>query len=57
MGSVFEIMKQAFERVVPAQDGGTDISPLMFVVVLVFSYLGDSKTFSLEWALIITPAT
>ena len=48
MGSVFEIMKQAFERVVPMQDGRTDISPLMFVVVLVFSYLGDSKTFSLE---------
>jgi hypothetical protein len=31
MGSVFEIMKQAFERVVPAQDGRTDLSPLMFV--------------------------
>jgi uncharacterized protein YggT (Ycf19 family) len=37
MGSVFEIMKQAFERVIPAQDGRTDISPLMFLVVLVFS--------------------
>jgi putative transposase len=48
MGSIFEIMKQAFERVIPAQDGRTDISPLMFLVVLVFSYLGDSKTFSLE---------
>ena len=48
MESVFEIMKQAFERVVPMRDGRTDISPLMFIVVLVFSYLGDSKTFSLE---------
>jgi Transposase DDE domain len=48
MGNIFEIMKQSFERVVPMQDGRTDISPLMFVVTLVFSYLGDSKTFSLE---------
>ncbi len=43
-----EILKQSFERIIPTQDGRTSINPLEFIVGLVFCYLGDSKTFSLE---------
>lgn len=46
--SPLEILKQCFEKVVPSQDTRTNISPLEFVVSLVFCHLGDSKTFSLE---------
>jgi hypothetical protein len=46
--SPLEVLKQCFEKVVPSQDTRTKISPLAFVVGLVFCHLGDSKTFSLE---------
>lgn len=46
--SPLEVLKQCFEKVVPSQDSRTKISPLAFVVSLVFCHLGDSKTFSLE---------
>lgn len=46
--SPLEVLKQCFEKVVPSQDARTKISPLAFVVSLVFCHLGDSKTFSLE---------
>jgi hypothetical protein len=46
--SPLEVLKQCFEKVVPSQDTRTKISPLAFVVSLVFCHLGDSKTFSLE---------
>jgi hypothetical protein len=42
------ILKQCFEKIVPSKDARTTINPLEFIVSLVFSYLGDSKTFSLE---------
>ncbi len=43
-----DFLKQCFETLVPAQDGRAIITPLEFVVCLVFCYLGDAKTFSLE---------
>ena len=43
-----EVLKQCIEKVVPSVDARTTISPLAFVVALIFSFLGDSKTFSLE---------
>jgi len=46
--SPLEVLKQCFEKVVPSQDTRTKISPLAFVVSLVFCHMGDSKTFSLE---------
>jgi hypothetical protein len=42
------VLKQCFEKIIPSQDARTAINPLEFVVCLVFCYLGDSKTFSLE---------
>jgi hypothetical protein len=42
------ILKQCFEKIVPTKDSRTTINPLEFIVSLVFCYLGDSKTFSLE---------
>jgi len=42
------VLKQCFEKIIPNQDARTVINPLSFVVCLVFCYLGDSKTFSLE---------
>ena len=46
--NTLEVLKQAFEKVIPSQDARTTISPLEVVVCLVFCYLGDSKTFTLE---------
>ena len=43
-----EVLKQAFEKIIPSQDARTTVTPLECVVGLVFCYLGDSKTFSLE---------
>lgn len=43
-----ETLKQCFEGVIPCEDARTTIDPLSFIVCLVFCYLGDSKTFSLE---------
>ena len=45
---VLETLKQTFEEIVPSVDGRTAINPLAFIVTLVYCYLGDSKTFSLE---------
>ncbi|HJW30779.1 MAG TPA: IS4 family transposase [Saprospiraceae bacterium] len=42
------VLKQCFEKIIPSQDARTAINPLSFVVCLVFCYLGDSNTFSLE---------
>ncbi len=43
-----EILKQSFEEILPSKDGRTPISPLEFIIALVFCYLGDSKISSLE---------
>ncbi len=43
-----EILKIAFEKHVPAPDKRMTITPLEFMVQLIFCYMGDSKTFSLE---------
>jgi hypothetical protein len=42
------VLKRCFEKVVPSEDARTTINPLEFIVGLVFCYLGDSKSFSLE---------
>ncbi len=49
MGKVnaLDVLKQCFKKIVPEKDARTKISPLEFVVCLIFCYLGDSKTFSL----------
>ena len=44
--NTLEVLKQCFEEVVPRHDKRTTIAPLSFVVCLVYTYLGDSKTFS-----------
>jgi hypothetical protein len=46
--NTLNVLKQCFEKVIPAEDARTTILPLEFIVTLVFCYLGDSKTFSLE---------
>jgi hypothetical protein len=46
--NTLDVLKQCFEKIIPRQDARTAINPLSFVVCLVFCYLGDSKTFSLE---------
>ena len=46
--NTLDVLKQCFEEVVPTDDNRTTIAPLSFVVCLVYTYLGDSKTFSLE---------
>lgn len=46
--NTLDVLKQCFEEVVPTTDKRTTIAPLSFVVCLVYTYLGDSKTFSLE---------
>lgn len=43
-----KILKQTFEVILPSKDNRSDISPLEFIITLIFCYLGDSKTFSLE---------
>ncbi len=46
--SSLEVLKQTFERTIPAEDIRATVKPLEFIVCLVFCYLGDSKTFALE---------
>ncbi len=46
--NTLDVLKQCFEKVVPADDGRAEIGPLSFVVCLVHCYLGDAKTASLE---------
>jgi len=46
--NILNVLKQCFEKVIPAEDARTRITPLAFTINLVFCYLGDSKTFSLE---------
>ena len=46
--NTLDVLKQCFEKIIPSQDARTAINPLSFVACLVFCYLGDSKTFSLE---------
>ncbi|MFO1434809.1 MAG: IS4 family transposase [Candidatus Competibacteraceae bacterium] len=43
-----DMLKQCFEKIIPSHDARTAVNPLSFVVCLVFCYLRDSKTFSLE---------
>jgi len=45
---ILAALKNAFERIIPTQDGRTVITPLEFIVNLIFCYLGDSQVFSLE---------
>ncbi len=47
-GNTLDVLKQCFEEVVPTEDKRSTIGPLSFVGCLVYCYLGDSKTFSLE---------
>ena len=47
-GSTLNVIKQCFQKILPDNDPRTKISHLDFIVALVFSYLGDSKMFSLE---------
>ena len=46
--NILNVLKQCFETFIPAEDARTTITPLEFAINLVFCYLGDSKTFSLE---------
>ncbi len=46
--NILNVLKQCFEKIIPAEDARTKITPLEFAINLVFCYLGDSKTFSLE---------
>jgi hypothetical protein len=46
--NILNVLKQCFETAVPAKDARTAVTHLAFVVNLVFCFLGDSKTFSLE---------
>jgi hypothetical protein len=46
--SILDVLKQCFEKFIPAEDARTTITPLEFTITLVFCYFGDSKTFSLE---------
>ena len=46
--NTLDVLKPCFEKIISSQDARTAINPLSFVVCLVFCYLGDSKTFSLE---------
>ncbi|MGK5091690.1 hypothetical protein WDW89_06690 [Deltaproteobacteria bacterium TL4] len=41
-------IKQELATIIPAKDGRSPISPLAFVVNLIFCYLGDTKKTSLE---------
>ena len=43
-----DVLKQAFEKHTPLPDKRMTITPLEFMVQLIFCYMGDSKTFSLE---------
>lgn len=43
-----EILRQSFQNILPPKDKRMTISPLEFIVLLVFHYLGDSKTPSIE---------
>jgi hypothetical protein len=46
--TILKALRHCFVQVVPGKDGRSKIAPLEFVVCLVFCYLGDSKSFSLE---------
>jgi len=46
--NILNVLKQCFEKFIPAEDARTTITPLEFAINLVFCYFGDSKTFSLE---------
>lgn len=41
-------LKQSFQRVLPAEDGRTKLTPLDFVTGVVFCFLSDTKSFGLE---------
>jgi len=43
-----EILRQSFQNLLPPKDARMTISPLEFIVILIFHYLGDSKTSSME---------
>ena len=46
--TTLKVLRQCFRRVLPAEDGRTVLSPLDFVTGIVFCFLGDTKSFSLE---------
>ena len=43
-----EILRQSFQNLLPPKDARMTIGSLEFIILLTFSYLGDSKTSSLE---------
>jgi hypothetical protein len=43
-----DILKESFKKILPPKDKRMTISPLEFIINLIFCYLGDSKTSSLE---------
>ena len=46
--NILNVLKQCFTKIIPTEDARTTITPMEFAINLVFCYLGDSKTFSLE---------
>ncbi|MGK5093574.1 IS4 family transposase [Deltaproteobacteria bacterium TL4] len=46
--NILEKIKQSLKAIIPTQDSRTKIGPFDFIVNLIFCYLGDSKTSSLE---------
>ena len=41
-------IKKCFKKVIPEKDSRATIPPLEFIVALVLSFQGDSKTYSIE---------
>ncbi|HID04118.1 MAG TPA: IS4/IS5 family transposase, partial [Desulfobacterales bacterium] len=46
--NILKQLRQCFTKIIPEKDDRTSISPLEFVINLVFSYLGDTQSTSLE---------
>ncbi len=47
-GNILNILKQTFQQSLPRQDRRTTLPHLEFVVGLVFCFIGDAKSSSLE---------
>ena len=43
-----QTIRQVFEKIIPNQDGRTNINPFDFLVAFVFSFIGDTKILSIE---------
>ncbi|MDP2812590.1 MAG: IS4 family transposase [bacterium] len=47
-GNTLNIIRQCYSKILPIKDLRTKVLPLAFIVTLVFCFLGDTKTTSLE---------